>query len=621
MLHTSRIRNPQDQGDETPPPPKTVTMAPRISEKTIREIAEKVPILDVVSACVSLSRSGKHYKGLCPFHPDKNPSMIVNPERNTFHCFACGTGGDAYSFYMKFHNVAFLDAVTELARQAGVDLGDRGEPEDPRREEGVRLAVELNLAVARFYTQCLLEDPGAEHARRYLKERGIEPEAIRDFSIGYAPNDWDSLARFLSRSPASLVQASSLGLIQPRRSGRGHYDRFRNRIMFPIHGDKGQILGFGGRTLDKEGPKYVNSPESFLYKKGAVLYGLHQAQASIREQDSVIVVEGYMDLVTMHRNGFRHTVAVLGTALTQQQTQLLKRHSRHVVFLFDGDEAGRQASFRNLPEILDKRIDAHAVYLPPEHDPDSFLRLEGAGALQRRLEEAPRLLDAFLEDKTGSLNARPSVEDQVRVVREILPVLRSIPDHLEQQLRIRALAERLGIGERLLRDELDPPSRNADRPPPVAMKPAAGTGPRRPSEERLICQILIQFPEMSARVSEANILDCFSDPALRRFVDGLAAQVREGATVHLPELLSRQEDPTVTTLLTALSCREEFSELEAATALRDSILRIRKKSLQARLKRLNQKIREAETQCRKDLQSRLFLEKQRLLEQEKALLP
>jgi DNA primase len=602
-------------------PLRTGTMARKLPETTIREIAEKVSILDVISPCVSLTRAGKYYKGLCPFHPDKNPSMVVNPERNTFHCFACGTGGDAYSFFMKFHHVPFMDAVRELARQAGVSLGDRSEQTDPRREEAHRRAVDLNREAARYYAQCLEKSAGAEHARRYLEQRGIGPEMIRDFSMGYAPNGWDGLVRFLSKSPSSLERATSLGLIQPRKSGRGHYDRFRNRIMFPIHGTSGQILAFGGRTLDPEGPKYINSPESFLYKKGSVLYGLHQAHSSIRQMDCVILVEGYMDLITMHRNGFRHAVAVLGTALTLQQIQILKRYSRHFLFLFDGDDAGKQASFRNLPETLEKQVDARAVYLPPEDDPDSFLRRNGRNALQEMLEVAAPLLDCFLREQTEALSYRSTVEEQVRVVREILPVLQKIPDRLEQQLRIRSLSERMGIEERLLVDELSALSKKKERAPSPKVEIRTEPPARWPSEERLVCQILIQFPELSLHFSEAGVLDFFTDRSLKRFVEVLSEHYQTRGTVNLPEIIPLQEDPVLSGLLTGLSCREEFTEPEALTALQDSIRRIRRKSLQARLKRLNQKIREAETQSQKDLQSRLFVEKQRLLEEEKALQP
>jgi len=577
--------------------------------------------VDVISPCVSLSRAGKYFKGLCPFHPDKNPSMIVNPDRNTFHCFACGTGGDAYSFFMKFHNVSFLDAVRELARQAGVELDDRSERADPRQEEAHRRAVDLNERVAAFYGRCLQRSTDAQHARLALSQREIGPDLVRDFRIGYAPAGWDALVRVLSQSPADLDLAATLGLVQPRRSGRGYYDRFRNRLLFPICSTLGQVLAFGGRTLDAEGPKYINSPESFLYKKGSVLYGLHQAQTYIREANCVILVEGYMDLIAMHGNGFRHAVAVLGTALTQQQIQIIKRFTRRFVFLFDGDDAGKQASFRNLPEVLAQKIDARIVPLPPEHDPDSFLRREGRDAMLKRLDAAVPLLDAFLREKTETLRVRGPVQDQVRVLRDVLPVLAKIPDRLEQQLRIRSLADRMGIEERVLLAEMAPAAEKRQPPPPSVATPHAGPLPRWPAEERLVCQILVQFPALSAPLCESQVLDSFTEPALKRFLDALSRHYRARGTLNLSEILPMQDDPALAGWITGLSCREEFTEAEAAQALDDSIRRIRRKRLQARLKRLNQKIREAEASREKDLQSRLFLEKQRLLDEEKSLQP
>jgi DNA primase len=596
-------------------------MHSKVPEKTIREIADKISILDVVSPCVSLTRAGRNYKGLCPFHPDKNPSLIVNPERNTFHCFGCGTGGDAYSFFMKFHNVPFMHAVQELARQAGMDLELSQEKRDPLKEESQRRGAELNQQVSSFYQQILLEDPGADNARTYLQKRGIGPNTIRDFSIGFAPNDWDRLTRHLMRTPSYLQLATLLGLIQPRKSGRGYYDRFRNRIIFPISGTTGQIIAFGGRTLDTEGPKYINSSESFLYKKGSVLYGLQQAQSHIRRTDCVILVEGYMDLITLHQNDFHNAVAVLGTSLTMHQMQILKRYSRQFLFLFDGDDAGIKASFRTLPDILEQQILARAVYLPPEHDPDSFLRTEGRDALQVKIDESSLLLDRFIVQQTDSLKHRNTVNEKVAVLRKILPILVKIPDQLEQQLRIRAVSHSIGIEERFLWEELGKHKneKRIDTNTRTTRRPESAT--QWPSEERLVCQVVIQFPGLSLRLIDPDALECFSNISLRNLVQAIAIQYQERGALNLPELLSSQEDPEVIRLLTDLSCREEFTEPEAITALGDSLRRIRKKNLQARLKMLNQQIRESETLHQDELQNKLFLEKQRLLRGEKARLP
>ncbi len=389
--------------------------------------------------------------------------------------------------------------------------------------------------------------------------------------------------------------------------------------MFPIIGTTGQVLAFGGRTLDTDGPKYINSPESFLYHKGSLLYGLHQAQTAVREADRAILVEGYMDLITLHQGGFCNTVAVLGTALTVRQIEVLKRYSRNFLLLFDGDDAGKKASFRNLPEFLEKGIKAGAVYLPPDDDPDSFLRKEGKEAFQRKIEGATPLLDLFLLEKSSSLDVRDPIEKKIEFLRDILPLLRKIPDRLEQQFRIRAISERLGIEELFLREELSRYKKQKGSDQELQAQTPEKVRRHWPAEERLVCQVLIQYPGLTPLLSEAKVLDSFSDLSLKEFVQAVAIDFRDLGTVNLPEILSRLDDSELSGLLTSLSCREEFTEQEAETALRDSIRRIQKKNLQARLKRLNQKIREAETLSQKELQSKLFLEKHRLLQEEKAL--
>ncbi len=594
-------------------------MSRRVSEGTIREIAERISILDVISPCVSLKQAGKTFKGLCPFHPDKNPSFVVNPERNTFHCFGCGTGGDAYSFFMKFHNVPFMEAVQELARQAGVPLEKRDVRKDAKKEEAFQKAVSLNRLACRFYQHTLLERPEGEIARTYLKKRGVTRDTVPKFLLGYAPNAWDGLLQFLTQRKESLPLAEALGLILPKKSGRGYYDRFRNRLMFPILGTTGHVLAFGGRCLDEEGPKYINSPESIVYHKGSVLYGLHLTQSSVRERKTVILVEGYLDLIALHEFGFSHSVAVLGTALTAQQIQVLKRYTRNFILIFDGDAAGKRASFRNLPEFLEKAILARAVYLPEGEDPDSFLRKEGPEALEKLLEQAPPLLDIFGKDKMAPLSPGDSVEKKVSVLRELIPVIQKIPDRLEQNLRIKTLAETVGIEELFLRGELSKYKGGKQGEAKVSGKTGQKETGEWPAEERLVCQVLVQFPTMIPRFLEAEVLPSFSNQALKNVVQAFTDHFQERGTLRLEEVITPEEHPDIYPLLTALSCKEEFTEQEAAIALEDSIHRIKRKSLQGKLKVLNRRIQEAERLQQSDLQSRLFQEKQRLLKQEKAL--
>jgi len=595
-------------------------MGQDVSEKTI--IAERVSILDLVSPHVQLKKAGKYYKGLCPFHPDKNPSFVVNPDRNTFHCFGCGEGGDIYSFFMKFHNLPFPQALEELARRAGIQLRERRRRKDPEKEEAYKRGLALNESVCRFYHRTLLESPEAGVAREYLENRGIGAETIRAFSLGYATAGWDRLLRSVQKKQGAMEVAAVLGLLIPRKDGNGSYDRFRNRLMFPIYNTMGQVLAFGGRSLGEQEPKYMNSPESFLYHKGSVLYGLHGAQQAIRERDAVIVVEGYFDLLSLHQNGIQNAVAVLGTALTTGQIDILKRHTQNLVLVFDGDPAGRKASFRNLPDLLERNIPARVVYLPEDEDPDSFLNKQGKEALERLLEEAPSLLELFLQEKTQDIGKGDPVEKKVAVLRQVLPMIRKIPDRLAQSLRIKSLAEKIGIQELSLREELSNLSEPAKK---AGERVARETGPQEtgkwPAEERLICQILIQFPSLLPRFTEAGVLGAFKSTSLGDTIRELAEHYTEGETLNLSEVLPEEpSDPRLFSLLTRLSCREEFTEEQAVTALDDSVRRLKKRTLKERMDSLNKRIQEADQSREADLRTQLSLEMQRLLKEKKALL-
>lgn len=595
-------------------------MGQDVSEKTI--IAERVSILDLVSPHVELKKAGKYYKGLCPFHPDKNPSFVVNPDRNTFHCFGCGEGGDIYSFFMKFHNLPFPQALEELARRAGIQLRERRHRKDPKKEEEYKRGLALNESVCRFYHRTLLESPEAGVAREYLEKRGIGGETIRTFSLGYATDGWDRLLRSVQKKQGAMEVASALGLLIPRKDGNGSYDRFRNRLMFPIFNTMGQVLAFGGRSLGDQEPKYMNSPESFLYHKGSVLYGLHGAQQAIRERDAVIVVEGYFDLLALHQNGIQNAVAVLGTALTTGQIDIMKRHTQNLVLVFDGDMAGRKASFRNLPDLLERGIPARVVYLPENEDPDSFLNKRGKEALERLLEGAPSLLELFLHEKTQDIGKGDPVEKKVAALRQVLPMIRKIPDRLSQGLRIKSLAEEIGIPELSLREELsnlnEPARRARERVGEETTPREAG---KWPAEERLICQILIQFPSLLPEFTEAGVLGSFRSASLGDTIRELAEHYRDGEPLNLSEVLPEElSDPGLFRLLTRLSCREEFTEEQAVTALDDSVRRLKKRALKERMDGLNKRIQEADQSQQADLRTQLSLEMQRLLQEKKALL-
>ena len=590
------------------------------SEK--RMIAERVSIVDLVSPHVQLKKAGKYYKGLCPFHPDKNPSFVVNPDRNTFYCFGCGVGGDIYSFFMKFNNLAFPQALEELARRAGIQLRERHRRKNPKREEAFQKGLALNESVRQFYHRSLLESPEAGLARKYLEDRGMGRDTVSAFSLGYAAGGWDGLRRFLQRKPGALEEASALGLLIPRKDGEGSYDRFRDRLMFPIFDTMGKVLGFGGRSLGEQEPKYMNSPESFLYHKGSVLYGLHKAKASIRERDAVIVVEGYFDLLALHQNGIQNAAAVLGTALTTDQIDILKRHTRNLVLIFDGDLAGKKASFRNLSELLERDIPARVVYLPQDEDPDSYLSKWGKEPFEKLVEEAPSLLDLFLKENTQDIGKGDPVEKKVAVLRQLLPMIRKIPDRLAQSLRIKSLAEEIGISELFLREELskykETKKKTTATISEVTQDQEIGIWP---AEEKLICQILMQFPSLLPKFSEAEVLGSFRSRPLGAAIRTFSEHYKERGTIDLSEILPEEpKEPKLFRLLANLSCREEFTEEQAVRALEDSVRRLKKRALREKLDGLNKRIQEADQGQQTDLRSQLSLEMQRLLEEKKSLL-
>jgi len=590
----------------------------KVPDNKIREIAERLSILDVISPVVSLQKSGKSYKGLCPFHPDKNPSFVVNPERNTFYCFGCGAGGDIYSFFMKFHRMTFPQALEELARRAGLPL-ERKEGVLSSQERGKHQAgVALNALASRFFHETLLKSKDAEPARQYLRQRGIDPSIVSLYAIGYSPNRWDGLAQYLEKKGASLDLASQIGLVARRKSAGGFYDRFRNRVMFPIADAEGRVVAFGARSLGDDPPKYLNSPDSFLYRKGSFLYGLSEARKSIREQDVAILVEGYFDLLTMHQNGFSHAVAVLGTSLTEAQILSLRQLTRNFVLVFDGDPAGKKASFRNLGDFLEKGISARAVYLPEGEDPDSYLRKHGREAFLSLLEQAKPLMELYLEDRLRGLRGDGRIENKLKVLREVLPLLIRIQDPLERNLRIQQLAEKAGVAEPFLREELSKQrGGRTGRSGPPEREVLEGKEDWSP-EERLICKVMAQFPSLAPRFLESGWLEKIRSPSARELILACAECADQ------PDCLSGAEriraDEGLARFVARTSCLEEFTGPEAETALADAVRRLQKRDLLERLAELNKRIREAEIGGQPEIQAQLFREKQRILQQEKALL-
>ncbi|HJV36950.1 DNA primase, partial [Geomonas sp.] len=360
-----------------------------IPDEKVREVRERAPILEVISDYMSLRKSGANYQGLCPFHGEKTPSFNVNPARGIFHCFGCGAGGNAFDFIMRMEGLAFPQAVKFLAKRVGVEIPERPLTREEQRKVDEREELyRINELACEYYCRVLESDEAGSAGRSYLQTRGVDRDTAAAYRMGFAPAGWDNLAKYLQRKGVSAEQAEKLGLLRKRDSGGGYYDTFRNRLLFTISDLHGRAIGFGGRVMDDSLPKYINSPESLIYRKSEVLFGIDLAKKGMREKGSAIIVEGYFDHLALYRAGFTNVLATCGTALTPQHLKVLRRYAEKAYMLFDGDEAGRKATVRSMELFLEEAFPARVIEIPAEDDPDTFVKREGAAGFEPLLEKA-----------------------------------------------------------------------------------------------------------------------------------------------------------------------------------------------------------------------------------------
>jgi len=356
-------------------------------------IQSQSEIVEVISQYYPLKRSGQNYKALCPFHSEKTPSFMISPQKQIFHCFGCGAGGDIFSFIMRQEGLTFPEAVRFLAERAKIELPSLDMKQEGKKEE----LLKLHRLAADYYHWGLLESGKGEKARIYLKERGVHPEMIKQFMLGYAQPFWDGFVRHAAKKglQAELLIEGGLALNRPR--GEGYYDRFRNRLIIPVCDARGRVIAFGGRVLDDSQPKYINSPDTVLFHKGKMVFGLHLARQAISEAGLAIIGEGYFDVIRAHQEGLRNVVCSQGTAFTLAQAQILKRYTDQVITAFDADQAGTTAALRGLDIFLQKNIEVRIARLPSGEDPDSIIKKRGVAYFQKAVKESLPLLDFKLE--------------------------------------------------------------------------------------------------------------------------------------------------------------------------------------------------------------------------------
>ncbi|NLY75847.1 MAG: DNA primase [Firmicutes bacterium] len=419
------------------------------NNEIIQEIKAKNDIVSVISEYVSLKRSGRSFVGLCPFHNEKTPSFNVNQDKQFFYCFGCGVGGDVFSFMMKIENLEFKDAAKRLAERAGVDWPEFTAGSEANRRKEVYFKI--NHLAAALYSQYLLKTDAGNIARNYLTKRGIRSELWQKFQLGYAPPSWDTLTDTIRKKGLPLQPAEELGLVV--MGSNGYYDRFRNRIIFPITDSQGRIVGFGGRLIEAGEPKYLNSPENILFHKGKFLYGLSVAKDSIRRAKKGIIVEGYLDVIQAHQAGFTNTVASLGTALTREQARLFKRFAPEVILAYDADTAGQNATLRGM-DILDYAgLTVRVLKLPPGYDPDSFIKDNGGTEFKKRLDNAQGLIDFKISSILSKYDLS-AFQGKKSAVEEILPVLSAIDNDVVREHYLRMIVRETGFSENAVQTEL-----------------------------------------------------------------------------------------------------------------------------------------------------------------------
>lgn len=575
-------------------------MSAVLSKEVIERIRDANDIVEVISAYIPLKRAGGTFKALCPFHKEKTPSFTAHPQRQIFHCFGCGAGGDVFRFIMQYEGLDFPGAARRLADRAGIRVEWT---EEDRRGEGPDkdALLKLHEDAATLYQQALLKGAEGEAARRYLQERALGEDVVRDFRIGYAPDRWDFLLAWAQKKgyPAAVLEAS--GLFSSGENAKGEtrvYDRFRGRVMFPIRDELGRIIGFSGRVLkkDEKAAKYVNSPETPIFRKGRVMYGLDRARRSILEKRLALLCEGQIDVIRCHTAGFTHAVAAQGTALTEQHALLLKRYADQVVVVLDADPAGQNASLRSAELLLAAGLSVQIASLPLDEDPDSLILKKGADAFRAVLEAAQPLLDFQI----GLLRQKENFGSEaglMRATRAILETIGKAPTAVQRDHLLRQAAAVLKLDEAALRQDLRRHERSTAGAPAESGAPAAA--PDHPRHEVELAESLLLHPETAEIIRRYVPLKTLTDSACRCIIEKAL-----GAGGDLMSALS-SADPEVIRLaaqiqLTPPKVRGE--ELLPENAVRDIILVIRRKDFERRRADVGQRLKKAKPEEQRALE-------------------
>lgn len=596
-----------------------------VQRSTIDAIRDRVDLIEVVSQVVTLKRKGNTWLGLCPFHQEKTPSFNVVPHKGIYHCFGCGEGGDVFRFVMKTRGISFMEAVKEVGASCGVEVEERPlSPDEQRRQKAQATLYDVCEQAASFFQSVLLTRPEGAAARAYLEKRGMKAETIQKFRIGFAPDSWDALLDHLHRRGMPPELAVAAGLAKPRERGHGAYALFRGRVMVPILDDRGKVVAFGGRLLEGDGPKYVNSSESEIYQKSKTLFALSQARNAIQRNGRVLVVEGYFDVLSLHQAGFEEAVAACGTALTPEHLQKLSRLSNKAIALFDADAAGIRAAVRSLEMFLGAGIEPMRLDLGDAKDPDELIQTRGAPAFSAALDGSEPLFNLVLRDAAQRNGSSPL--GRTRALEELVPVLM----HFTPEARVASFAQVAGTlflseavvqesvagAERSARDRAQQANHTANQ----SFSTPLPAGPRWSGTKELnhLLWLLIHLPEEARPV----FAELDPDPgSVSDRTSALQALVLLSQGMSLPEVLEQVTDDDLGRVLRQAAARTAlYTPGQGAAATRQILVGMELRRLEDALARVGREIDACAPGVSGSYFSDLFLRRQELQRKRKTYL-
>jgi DNA primase len=560
-----------------------------IDETILNDILARINIVEVIAEYIPLKRTGRNFKACCPFHHEKTASFVVSLDKQIYHCFGCGVGGNVFNFLMQYERLEFPEAVELLAKKTGVVLAHKNS-QDHKSSEITGQLRKINELAAEFYSSNL-HSPQGLAAREYLIKRGIRQDTAKLFKLGFARDSWDGLSAHLNSkaSSLSLIEKAGLSISKP---GGGYYDRFRNRIIFPIFDIKSSAIGFGARVTDDSLPKYINSPETPLYRKGRNLYGLNLAKDAVRESDFVVVVEGYLDCIIPYQHGLRNIVASLGTALTSDQARLIRRYTNNVVMVYDGDLAGELATLRSLDIFIEEEMNVRVAALPPGYDPDTYVRKLGIESLNKLVKEADNLFDYKLEVLKRKYDSKVS-EGKAQIASIVLLTIKKLKDAILRDEYIRKLSEKLDVNEAFVR-EVYANLKAESSAPEVVLESFSKLAKTNPTE-KLLMKLMLEETELIGQIKDKIEPADFQDKLIASIVATMFELTTQGKSCSTNNLINHLGQECLSHIVCESTFTPEVSLIEKEKIVDDCITRLKKNRMQLRRKKLQEAIRSAET--------------------------